>query len=101
MTLMALAALMLFTGFLWDRKLKMWREQVQVSIERNPYTTTKMTPKEITGYELLWIPWLEERGRKAEADAYRRWVAHEKRDPETNKNYRALRHWLKLPEGGG
>lgn len=101
LTLFVLATIILVAGYAWDKKLKMWREQVQVSVERNPYTTKKMTPKEIIGYETIWIDWLEDRGRKVEADAYRKWIAHEKRDLETLKNYLELRSWLGLPEWKG
>ena len=101
LTLMVLAAIIMSAGYAWDRKLKMWREQIQVSVERNPYTTRKMTPKEIIGYENLWIPFLERNNQKAEADAYRKWITHEKKDPETLKNYEELRNWLGLPEWMG
>ena len=101
LVLLLLATVILSAGYAWDRKLRMWREQVQVSVERNPYTTTKMTPKELIGYETIWIPFLEMHGFKAQADAYRKWIAHEKKDPETKKNLDALRTWLNLPEWKG
>ena len=101
LTLWAIATVIYIAGYTWDKKAQMWRQQVQVSVERNPYTTTKMTPKEILNLEMLWIDWLEERGRKAEADIYRRWIAHEKEDPETYKNYKALKHWLRGLSVGG
>ena len=86
----------------------MWREQVQVSVERNPYTTKKMTPKEIISNETIWIPILQiladtlegEEKEKAlkTVKAYKKWIAHEKTDAETLKNLDELRSWLGLPE---
>lgn len=45
-------------GWLWDKKLQMWKEQNVINVERNPYYLFKMTPKEIVSYKLLWFPHL-------------------------------------------
>lgn len=31
----------------WDTRLKLWRDQMQVLVEKNPYTHEKMSPKEL------------------------------------------------------
>lgn len=56
LTLCMLGSLVVFLGWLWDRKLQMWKEQNVVNVERNPYYLFKQTPKEIASYELLWFP---------------------------------------------
>lgn len=43
----------------WDLRMRMWREQAQVLVERNPYTKEKMASKEILQYVMLWLPVLE------------------------------------------
>ena len=51
-----LSAMVMSLGWLWDKKLQMWKEQNVVNVERNPYYLFKQTPKEIASYELLWFP---------------------------------------------
>ena len=72
--IIVIAALIWTFGYIWDRKLKLWKEQMVVSIERNPYATKHMTPKEIATHITIWIPWLRERGKDAEADFWQRIV---------------------------
>jgi len=45
-----------------------------VSIERNPYSTIHMTPKEVVSHITIWIPWLRERGKENEANVWQRIV---------------------------
>ncbi|MBE0518803.1 MAG: hypothetical protein IH630_06225, partial [Thermoplasmata archaeon] len=72
--IIVLAALIWTFGYLWDRKLKLWKEQMVVSIERNPYSTMHMTPKEVVSHVTIWIPWLRERGMVAEANIWQKIV---------------------------
>jgi hypothetical protein len=66
MAILAILTLILwFVGFVWDRKLKLWKEQNVVSIERNPYSTIHMTPKEILSFNTIYIPWLKEHNPKS------------------------------------
>jgi hypothetical protein len=67
-------------AFIWDRRLKMWREQTSVLIEKNPYQKEKFAPKEIALYALIWIPMMEKLGKE---------------DPVLAKNAQMLRDWLK------
>jgi len=59
MALGFLAAMVMSLGWLWDKKLQMWKEQNVVNVERNPYYLFKQTPKEVASYELLWFPFAE------------------------------------------
>jgi hypothetical protein len=63
----------------WDLRLKMWRDQATVLVEKNPYTKEKMYSKEIAVYQLIYLPILEELG---------------KNNPEMMKKAAALRTWL-------
>ena len=72
--LVILAILIWTFGYVWDRKLKLWKEQMVVSIERNPYSTMHMTPKEMVSHITIWIPWLRERKMDAEADIWQKIV---------------------------
>jgi hypothetical protein len=58
LTFSLLATVIIFMGWLWDKKLQMWREQNVVNVERNPYYMFKQSPKEIVSYNLLWFPML-------------------------------------------
>ena len=48
----------------WDLKMKMWREQVAVTVERNPYAKEKLMAKEVLQMEQFWIPLLKYIGNK-------------------------------------
>ena len=48
--LLALVAGVWAFALIWDMRLKMWREQMTVAVEKNPFTKEKMTPKEIMVY---------------------------------------------------
>lgn len=66
-------------GFLYDRILKLWREQADVVYERNPYAKEKLMPKEI----LLW--------KKAHLRTLRE-VA--KQDPEVWEDIEFMEKWI-------
>jgi len=63
----------------WDLRLKMWRDQATVLVEKNPYAKEKMYSKEIAVYNLIYLPILEELG---------------KNNPEIKKKAEAVRTWL-------
>jgi hypothetical protein len=77
--LLVLAAGMWAFAIFWDLRMKMWREQATVLIDRNPFAKEKMTSKEIAMYELLWFPLLERLGKD---------------DPKMRESVAALRRWV-------
>ncbi len=87
-------------AFIWDVRLKMWREQVTVIFEKNPFTKEKMTPKEIMIYSTVWIPLMERLGKddpkiKASAESLRRWVLRTmKEDRVTEKEVNILLEYI-------
>lgn len=50
------AAFILLIGFVYDRVLKLWREQMEIIYERNPYTEDRMFVKEILQWEQYYLP---------------------------------------------
>jgi hypothetical protein len=80
MILIGIGLLIWGASIVWDRKLKMWREQMTVLVEKNPYNKERMASKEIVMYNLMWLPMLEHIG---------------KQDPEVKAAAEALRGWMK------
>ena len=66
-------------SIIWDTRLKMWREQMTVLVEKNPFNKERMAPKEIVMYSLMWLPMLESIGRS---------------DPKVRDAAVALREWV-------
>ena len=69
----------------WDLRLRMWRDQATVLVERNPYSKEKMAPKEIVLYAMTWLPVMEKLGEndpkmRAEAEAFRGWLRKASRE---------------------
>ena len=93
--LILLGSTILLCGWLWDKKAKMWREQMIVTVERNPYASLKLMPKEIIGYQVIYIPLMEfmaktdEKNRESllhNAEMYRGWIRDGfAQDPELGK----------------
>ena len=69
----------------WDLRLRMWRDQATVLVERNPYTKERLTAKEMAQYSLIWIPVLERLGKEDKklaetAEVLKGWVKKEWQD---------------------
>ncbi len=80
--LLILAAIVWGAAFIWDVRLKMWREQISVLMLKNPFVKERMTPKEVAIYAMTWIPVLEHLGKenpalRAHADKLRDWLQRE------------------------
>ena len=50
------AFVILFIGFLYDRVFKLWREQMYVAMDRNPYADDLLLRKEMLQYEQFYLP---------------------------------------------
>lgn len=84
MILLALAAAIWSFAIIWDLRLKMWRDQMSVMIDKNPYMKEKFSPKEIALYATLWLPMLD-------------FMA--KSDPSIKERATFMRKWLKREMG--
>ncbi len=77
--LLALGLIIWVLSMVWDTRLRMWREQMTVLIERNPYAKEKMSSKEVMVYALTWLPIMDKLGKD---------------DPEVRASAAALRKWI-------
>lgn len=83
------------TAWIWD-KSKMWHEQIAVSVQKNPYQAHTMTPKEIVGYKMQWIPFNRKVGLNDEADFWEEWCDEQMAlDPELKKDVEEILEWRK------
>ncbi len=64
----------------WDTRLKLWRDQMQVLVEKNPYTHEKMSPKELFTYVITWIPIMENLAKD---------------DPKMEASLTVLKEWVR------
>lgn len=62
------AAVILAIGFLYDSVLKLWREQMDVTYERNPYVDDRLWRKERMMFEQFYLP-LARAVHRAQPDA--------------------------------
>lgn len=72
-------------SIIWDLRLRMWRDQQAVLIERNPYAKERLSAKEMAQYALIWIPVLERLGKEDKklaeaADVLKIWIKREWHD---------------------
>lgn len=85
--LLVLVAVIWVAAIIWDMRMKMWREQMTVIAERNPYMREKMSTKEVVLMGLTWLPLLDKLGKddpevRASAAALRKWIGEvTKADP--------------------
>ena len=64
----------------WDLRLKLWRDQMHVLVEKNPYTHEKMAPKELFTFVITWIPIMENLAKD---------------DPKVADSLKILKDWIK------
>jgi len=50
------AAFILVVGFLYDRTYKLWREQMEIAVDRNPYADDRPLHKEQLQFEQFYLP---------------------------------------------
>jgi uncharacterized membrane protein len=77
--ILIIAAIIWAIAIIWDLRLKMWREQIAVTYERNPYAKEKMYSKEVMLYAITWLPIMDRMGKddpniREAADALRAWL---------------------------
>ena len=102
LTIVLVLAIVIWSfAIVWDRRLKMWREQQAVLIERNPYAKERMAAKEIALYEILWMPLLERLAKDDEKIAaaaadLRDWLTKlAKDDPVLEKDLKELYEYIR------
>jgi hypothetical protein len=99
--LLVLAAVIWGFAIFWDKRMKMWREQMTVLMERNPYAKERMPSKEIVAYELIWLPLLDKLGKddpqvEAAANGLREWIKKlSDQDPELAKDVKEVYDFIR------
>ena len=68
-------------GVVYDKYLRLWREQLDVMVEKNPYAREKLSPKEIMMWRYIYIPILRARGRD---------------DPQSRKEIGFVERWVEI-----
>ncbi len=53
-------------GLVYDKYLRLWREQLDVSVERNPYAREKLMVKEILQWRHMFLPAMRALGARDE-----------------------------------
>ncbi len=70
-------------GVIYDKYLRLWREQLDVAYERNPYTREKLMVKEILLWRHMFLPALR---------------AAVKSNPEVQREIDFMEKWIKKSE---
>lgn len=92
MILLLLVAVIWTFAIFWDLRLRMWRDQANVAVERNPYAKERLSSKEVAWYVLYWVPMLEALGKNDRAvresvESLRNWCRAElESDPILRKD---------------
>jgi len=56
MLFLVFAGFILIIGFLYDRVLKLWREQMDIAMDRNPYAENLLLRKEVMQWDQYYLP---------------------------------------------
>ena len=80
----------LLMGFIYDRFLRLWREQTDVIVERNPYSRERLLPKEIVFWRRGTLALMKELAKKDSAiqkdiEFMEKWIAKSMADYEELK----------------
>ncbi len=97
--------LILLMGVIYDKVFKLWREQVDVGVERNPYMQEKLAPKEILLWKKMHLRTLEQVAQQdpralEDAEFMERWIQKSMEDPRIRAQVEALERWIEGPPSG-
>jgi hypothetical protein len=100
MILLVLAMIIWTFAIIWDIRLKMWRDQATVLVERNPYSKEKMSSKEVVLYSMFYLSVLDSLAKddpvkREELDTFRKWIKKSmEMDPNTAKDAREILQFI-------
>src|SRR5213594_1894530 len=60
---LAIYGVLFLFGVVYDKYLRLWREQLDVAVDRNPYAREKLSPKEILMWRYIYLPVMKVSGR--------------------------------------
>ncbi len=82
-------------GYAFDNVWRLWKEQVVVGTERNPYALEKLSAKEVVVWRHLHLPMLRATGQGNHAHFMEAWMgAAVAEDPKLDEDVRQLEDWL-------
>lgn len=98
------AALFLF-GLVYDKVFRLWREQTDVLVDRNPYTRERLTAKEILTWRHMFLPALQassarnpDRPNNPDLVSHiafmEDWIARSLDDPRTRRAVEETQEWI-------
>ena len=95
--IMLLLVMIIWTfAIFWDLRLKMWRDQMNVAVERNPYSKERLSSKEVFIYALCYLPVIERLGKddpklREVAEVLKKWFKKETEDdPQLVKDVKEI-----------
>ena len=90
----------LFLGLVYDKFLRLWREQTDIAVERNPYAVERLQPKEIVQWMRFNVSVMKELAKKdsaiqADIDFMERWIAKSLAErPDLRESVAGLEKWV-------
>lgn len=90
----------LLMGFIYDRSLKLWREQTDVAIERNPYSVERLQPKEIVQWMRCSVAIMKELAKtdgaiQKDIEFMEKWIAKSLAErPDVRASVEGLEKWV-------
>lgn len=92
--------LILLFGYAFDNIWKLWKEQVTVGTERNPYALEKLSAKEVVVWRHLHLPILRATGQVHQAELMEAWLeAAVAEDERLASDVGNLEGWLRVTAG--
>ena len=90
----------LIIGLIYDSFLRLWREQTDVAVERNPYSAERLQPKEIVQWKRFVVSVMKELGKtdatiQKDIDFMERWIAKSLEErPDLRASVERLEKWV-------
>jgi predicted PurR-regulated permease PerM len=90
----------LIIGVVYDKVLRLWREQTDVAVERNPYSVERMQPKEIVQWKRFNVSIMKELAKTDSAiqkdiEFMEKWIAKSLAErPDLRKSVEGLEKWV-------
>lgn len=107
LTVLFLFMLFLITaiGLVYDKVFKLWREQLDVGVERNPYLQEKLAPKEIVLWKKMHLRTLQQVAHEnptanSDIQFMERWIERSMADPRIRAQVEALERWIEGASSG-
>ncbi len=85
----AIVSSLFIFGYIYDNYLRLWREQSDVAIDRNPYTRERLTAKEILTWRNMFLPALRSAAASRGSDG-----PSSANDPDVESHIAFMENWI-------